>query len=320
MNYKSILVTLILALGLMKSQAQTVSSFESYAVTDTFINGSSNPLGYTFVDGNVAFENYYDTSFGGYWSGGFAISGVKDSTTNGFGNLYGCFPAEGQGGSNNYAMSNNYSKAILQGNASGRMLDGVHIANSTFAVRSMQNGDNFAKKFGGPTGNDPDWFKLEIFGQTGGIFTTSVEFYLADYRFSDNTQDYIVKDWQWVDLKPLGDVDTLLFFLSSSDTNQYGIKTPAFFAIDNLTTLDGLSLSEGAGANLSVFPNPVNNLLFFKGLVENSMVNIFDVGGKIVWKGKTPENGLDVSEWKKGLYFFKTDNGTHPISGRFIVE
>ncbi len=320
MNYKSILFTLILAIGLAKTQAQTVSDFESFAVTDTFLNGSINPLGYNFIDGNVAFENYYDTSFGGYWSGGFAISGVKDSTTAGSGNLYGCFPAEGQGGSANYAMSNNYSKAILQGNASGKKVDGVHITNGTFAVRSMENGDNFAKKFGGPSGNDPDWFKLEIFGQTGGQFTDTVEFYLADYRFSDNSLDYIVRDWQWVDLKTLGDVDTVLFYLSSSDTNSWGIKTPAFFAIDNFTTLDGLSLKEGSEQIVSVYPNPVSKTLFINGLKENTNLEIIDVCGKNVWSGSSFENGLDVSNWEKGMYFFKANSINFTSTGRFIVQ
>jgi hypothetical protein len=37
---------------------------------------------------------------------------------------------------------------------------GVYVTNTTYAYNSMRDGDMFAKKFGGPTGNDPDWYKL----------------------------------------------------------------------------------------------------------------------------------------------------------------
>lgn len=321
MKNRNTLFVLIMIMVFGKISAQTTSDFESFAVTDTFMNGLSNPLGHTFLDGNVAFENYYDTSFGGYWSGGFAISGVKDSTTPGFTNLYGCFPAEGQGGSSNYAMGNNFSMAILNGNAAGKMLDGLYITNSTFAALSMQNGDNFAKKFGGTDGNDPDWFKLQVFGQKGGVFNDTVEFYLADFRFNDNSQDYIVKDWQWLDLKPLGNVDTLVFYLTSSDNNQLGMKTPAFFAIDNLKTLDsGLDLEQNEINRVSVYPNPVEDRLFFKGLEENNNVEIVDLSGKIVWIGTIDENGLNVSQFRKGLYFYKTKSQEASSIGRFIIK
>lgn len=300
---------------------QTVSDFESFSVSNSFLNGSSNPGGYSFMDGNVAFENYYDTSFGGYWSGGFAISGVKDSTTAGFTNLYACFPAEGQGGSSNYAMANNFAKAILQGNAKGKLVDGLYIANSTFAVLSMRNGDNFAKKFGGADGNDPDWFKLQVFGQKNGIPSDTVEFYLADFRFPDNSQDYIVEDWQWLDLKPLGDVDDFIFYLSSSDNSQSGMNTPAFFAIDNLKTLDsGLDLIENQNQKISVYPNPTKDVLYFIGLEDETEISISNYNGKVIWEGKTDESGIDVSFFAKGLYFFKIKSSVSSNEGRFIVH
>lgn len=321
MKNRTTLLSIALCIGFGSLNAQTTSDFESFSVVDTFMNGASNPLGHTFLDGNVAFENYYDTSFGGYWSGGFAISGVKDSTSQGFSNLYGCFPAEGAAGSSNYAMGNNFSMAILNGNASGKMVDGLHITNSTFAVLSMTMGDNFAKKFGGLDGNDPDWFKIEIFGQSGGVFTDTVEFYLADYRFSDNSKDYIIKNWKWLDLRPLGNVDTLIFYLSSSDNNQLGMNTPAFFAIDNLKTLDsGLDLNPDKIDAVSVYPNPAEDWIFFNGLDENSRLEIIDISGKSVWIGAIDASGLDLSRFEKGLYFYKLSSARNLKDGRFIIK
>jgi hypothetical protein len=64
-----------------------------------------------------------------------------------------------------------------------------------------------------------------------------VDAYLADFRVSDNSQDYVVDDWTFVDLGTLGTVDSLSFELSSSDTGDFGMNTPAYFALDNLDAI-----------------------------------------------------------------------------------
>jgi hypothetical protein len=63
-----------------------------------------------------------------------------------------------------------------------------------------------------------------------------VEFYLADYRFADNRDDYILDTWQYVDLTSLGMIKSLEFTLSSSDIGEWGMNTPAYFAIDTLVS------------------------------------------------------------------------------------
>jgi hypothetical protein len=100
----------------------------------------------------------------------------------------------------------------------------------------MRDGDLIAKKFGGKSGNDEDWFKLTIKGiDAQGHYTSSVDFYLADFRFKDNKKDYIVDKWSWVDLSSLGNVVKLEFRLSSSDNNaQFGMNTPSYFCFDNV--------------------------------------------------------------------------------------
>ncbi|MCW5623505.1 MAG: DUF4465 domain-containing protein [Burkholderiales bacterium] len=100
----------------------------------------------------------------------------------------------------------------------------------------MLNGDFFAKAFGGASGDDPDWFALTITGHdAAGDATGTVDFHLADYRFADNSLDYVVTDWTLVDLSALGTVSSLTFSLSSSDVGDFGMNTPAYFALDNLS-------------------------------------------------------------------------------------
>jgi hypothetical protein len=218
--------------------SQTISNFENLALaTDTFWDGSDLSGG--FGSGNAYFVNDYNTSFMS-WSG-FAYSNKSDSTTPGYGNQYSAITGGGYNGSLNYVIGDEYgnAKIHLTGNAIGKPVKGFYVTNTTYAYLSMKSGDQFAKKFGGPWGADPDWFLLSVLGWENGILKPQkVDFYLADYRPADSTLDYAVRDWRWVDLQLLGDVDSILFSLSSSDTSSGFMNTPAYFAIDNFITSD----------------------------------------------------------------------------------
>jgi hypothetical protein len=207
-----------------------------------------------FTSGGASFNNTYNASFD-VWSG-FSYSKVKDVTTAGFGNQYAAYqvplPSDplgaGAGGSNNYAVAYNFSPgdAVITLPANTRPTS-IAVTNTTYAALSMRDGDSFAKKFGGTTGNDPDYFRLTILGRDASNNSTgSVEFYLADYRFTDNSLDYIVSHWTTVDLSSLGaSTQSLQFNLESTDNDPvFGMNTPAYFALDDL-------------AFASVVPEPV---------------------------------------------------------------
>jgi len=219
------------------TKSQTTIDFEDLTLpADSFWNGADLSGG--FETEGVFFVNYYDTSWGA-WSG-FAYSNMTDTVTAGFTNQYSTAAGEGYDGSSNFALmyvspynAGNYLK-ITGDYENGSVVEGFYVTNNTYAYISMRDGDTYAKKFGGDDGNDPDWFKLTVYGYLNGIFTGEAGFYLADYRFADNDSDYIVTDWKWFDLSGLGTVDSLVFALSSSDTGQYGMNTPAYFCMDNL--------------------------------------------------------------------------------------
>ncbi len=116
---------------------------------------------------------------------------------------------------------------------------GFYATNSHMAYITLRDGTMFNKKFGGVTGNDPDWFRLKVWGvRADNSLTEIVEHYLADFRFEDNGLDYIQNDWRWVDLSSLGEVKSLNFILESSDSGDYGMNTPAYFCMDNLTVME----------------------------------------------------------------------------------
>lgn len=245
LNMKKISFTLILAcLCLLKSTAQNRATFDNFILAPgSYYDGADLSGG--FLAGDAYFYNRYDTSYH-FWASGFAYSNVKDDTTAGFGNEYAAATGGGVFGSSNYAVANAAGGDIvvgLRGFAPGHQVLGFYVTNSTFAYLSMKNGDAFAKKFGGPTGNDPDWFKLTVKGWSNGALTSdSVDAYLADFRFSNNSDDYILKTWKFVNLQSLGNVDSLSFSLSSSDNGSFGMNTPAYFCMDNFMTTDGATI------------------------------------------------------------------------------
>ena len=318
----------ILILISAKANAQTVSDFESLTlVPNSYWDGASAPGGTSFISGNAIFPNYYDAGFS-YWVTGWGYSNMQDSTTAGFANLYSAIKAIGYNGSSIYAEGTYGARVNLNPTAIGKVVNGFYITNSTIAALSMRDGDAFAKKFGGPTGNDPDWFKLTIRNWYGGVMTNdSVEFYLADYRFANNTQDYIVKTWQWVDLTSLGNVDSLSFELSSTDAGAFGINTPAYFCIDNFSTADvatGVNqINNSTGVN--VFPNPSSD--FINVQLNNTQHNlaeikITDITGRIVFTESTFSTSIQIplTKFPKGTYNITVSENAVITSKTFIKQ
>ena len=234
-------VTVLLMMMTGVSLASVVDFSDMSLPANSYWNGSDYSGGFT--SGRVTFANSFVDWGGGYtsWSG-FAYSNVDDTTTPGVGNQYAAYTGTAPGGSGIYAVGyvsldwmTNAPIPIVATLQTPSALGTVAITNTTCAALSMLNGDSFAKKFGGTTGNDPDWFLLTIIGEdAAGNQTGSVNFYLADYRSADK---YIVNTWQTVDLSSLGTVKSLEFSLSSSDSGQFGMNTPAYFALDDLTVV-----------------------------------------------------------------------------------
>jgi hypothetical protein len=212
----------------------SVVNFEDLILNpNTYWNGSSGAG--SFTSGGVTFPNSYDTAYGS-WEG-FAYSNVQDSTTPGWGNQYAARPGTGYNGSANYAVGyqpyfGNFE--ISLGGISNFAGRGLHVANTTYVALDMQNGSGFSKKFGGTNGAAADWFRLTVRGLLGDSETGAVDFYLADFRFANSANDYILSSWAFVDLTALGNVDKIRFALTSSDNSSYGMNTPAYFALDNL--------------------------------------------------------------------------------------
>ena len=290
------------------TQAQTVVTFDDLTLApNTHWDGSDSTLGFT--SGGVYFENSYNFSWD-YWSGGFIYSSSTDVTTAGYTNDFSAYTGIGGNNSQNYAI--NYGGTGIDF-GSEKVVSSVQLTNTTYAALSMRDGDMFGKQFGDSTNaqgnqdgtNGEDWFRLLIIGKDAqSAVTDTVIFYLADYRFANNTQDYIVNTWQTVDLSPLGEVQFLEFELESSDHNAQGILTPAYFALDNIV-YGTASLNELSVVNQEVYPNPGTGKFMVKS--GSGRIAVYSLSGELILSQTT--NGIqevDLSGIQSGTYMIET--------------
>ena len=176
----------------VQSNADVIGFDELPLAADSFFDGyGADATGDPWFSKSAEFNT-------GMFTGGWSYSNVDDTTTAGAANQWAAFTGSDFSGSGNYALANSFVPNSAFINLPENMdLQSVQITNSTYAAISMRDGDSFAKKFGGDSGDDPDFFKLTINGFDGldasGNLLGSVEFYLADYRFADNNLDYIVR-------------------------------------------------------------------------------------------------------------------------------
>ncbi|HEX3448942.1 MAG TPA: DUF4465 domain-containing protein [Isosphaeraceae bacterium] len=187
-----------------------------------------------FTSNGTFFSNAYDTTFNS-WSG-WAYSNVNDPTTTGpspfltdFNHQFAAITGTAPGGSGNYGISSGSGAYINL--PSGTSPVSFEVTNTTYSFLSMTLGDGFGKKFS--TG---DFFELKIFGYSGlngtGTQVGEVDFFLANYTSANSLP---VDVWTLVNLTSLADAQSLGFDYASSDVGQFGINTPEFFAMDDLT-------------------------------------------------------------------------------------
>ncbi len=296
-------------------KAQTIADFESFTLSP---NSAFSPsITTVFQTSNAQFEYEWDSSFGGFWSGGFAYTNKTDSANGSFSNLYGVKAYTGYSNSANFVVGQD--GGVIKLKSPNNTVNGFYITNTTYAYKVIRNGDSFSRKFGDTTGagsgttiaqgSYPDFFKITARGYLNGILKPdSAEFYLADFRFSNNAQDYIVNAWQWFNTTALGVVDSITFNIFSSDNSAFGMNTPAFFALDNFTTsgpnITALKQLENTDRT-NVYPNPFTQTLQIeKETDEETEVKLYGPDGKILFEGYTGKNKTTVntSGFAPGVY------------------
>lgn len=195
-------------------------------------NGYIASVPYSDPESVVTFRNSYNADYGSFE--GFAFSKMNDTETPGMANQYSVFADGGNSGSTNFAVYyyNTYESAlegkkIVFGDGIKVDLESVYVNNSTYAALAVRDGSDFSRKFA-----DGDWFLLTIEATLADGEKQSVEYYLADYR---DGKTFICDQWTKVDLSSLKNVVSVDFILTSSDSGEWGMNTPAYFCMDDFT-------------------------------------------------------------------------------------
>ncbi|MGZ3921212.1 MAG: T9SS type A sorting domain-containing protein [Bacteroidia bacterium] len=318
---KKTITSLMLGLIAFTANSQTVvNDFESFTLTPNSFYKDTNSV--PFQTPSALFRHEWTNGQFAYWSGGFSYTNKNDTVNGDYNNVYNCRAYTGYNNSAKYVTGQDHGVIVVK--SPYNMVDGFYITNTNYAYKSMKFGDSFAKKFGGTTGNDPDWFKITAKGYlNGNMKADSAEFYLADYRFTNNASDYIVQNWQWFNTSVLNTVDSVKFFMYSSDVGQFGINTPLFFSLDNVTvTYSAVGIPENQNAlNLQVYPNPFNGTLYFKTETDQTVnILVSDITGKNVAEDKL-ENGknhINLSFLEKGIYFVEVSSTEYKVVKKLI--
>jgi len=206
--------------------------------------------------GGWLFTNYNDY---GYW-GGFTASNRTDLTQTGLNAQYTAAAGCGYDGSAQYAVA--YTMGMLTEvsavDGQSHTVTGCYVTNDLWTYEDMLQGGYGEPPYGGTTGNDPDWFKVTATGKdANGQTVGTLDFYLADFRFANNEEDYVLNTWEWFDLSPLGNVASISFSLSSSRGSGYNMITPAYFCMDNFNG------EAPGGTDLPPYiANPVSDVVF----------------------------------------------------------
>jgi len=303
----------------VQAQVENLNFEEELLLPDTFINGQDGTEGISIdpIDFPIVYDFEND-----FWSGQWAVSTVTDSVTPNFTNLYGSRPGRGADGSSVFLVAQApFGADNLQFTSSVPVtLQSVDITNTTYAYYVIRDGNQFSKAFGGPSGDDPDYFYIRWKGFLQGEVTDSLDIYLADYRFSDNSQDYILSDWTSFNLEELGVVDRVEIEFFSSDVGQFGINTPVFFNLDNLSFMRSSSIPEQTYASsFSVYPNPVKNTIRWNTNEKVQSVALYTLDGALISNRAPNRNQLNPGDLPAGTYLFvaKTSAG---VIRRMIVK
>lgn len=294
----------------VSAQSVITSDFEEVTLTpESYDNGSAGNGDFN-ING-IFFSNYYDSDWMSWY--GFSVSNITDNITAGWGNQYSAFTGSGRN-SANYGVYYPDGTIYYPGNIS---IDSFYITNTSYAAISMRDGDSFGKQFGSiydangdvDGTNGEDYFRVWVICEDEMLSQKdSVEVYLADYRFANSSEDYILDEWLKVDLTSLGfPVATVSFRFESSDMGTWGINTPTYFAVDDVSFSYFEGLAEIETFNVEAYPNPVSDKLTVTA--PKGEIRILSTNGSIVFESKHDGHiQVDMSGLESGIYILEAIN------------
>jgi uncharacterized protein (TIGR02145 family) len=79
-------------------------------------------------------------------------------------------------------------------------------------------------------------------------------------------------------------------------------------------------LSEPLNKSIEMYPNPANMMLYFRNLVGETSISIFDLQGRKVMTGIITNNQVDIGNLDHGLYTIRIEDSKNIIIGKLIKQ
>jgi hypothetical protein len=189
-----------------------------------------NAKNYSWTDPTTLLCGYMSNTWGGmygYAEGGSAISNYIDANINESRDFNVQLAVPVSNGSKNFVVVFDNSSLVFA-DKEARVIKSMDVIGTTYALAVCKNGD----------GNDyakaltelGDFYNVIVTGFNDGVETGTVTIGIArDGGFLDK--------WITKDMTPLGAVDSLAFSMDGSDKSNWGIKTPKYFAFDNVVIM-----------------------------------------------------------------------------------
>lgn len=124
----------------------------------------------------------------------------------------------------NYCVVQTYGETIDVNVDGGAVVRSFYYTNSAYAEDAMLNGDGMTEGVFGAE----DWLTCTVTGTHADGTKSSVDIELAK-------NGSYVKEWKMADLSSLGKVTQLSFVFTGSKNNEYGLTTPAYMCVDDIT-------------------------------------------------------------------------------------
>ena len=335
---KTIILTALLFTSICANaqifKTETFEGLTSVIDSGQVLNGKNSLKNYESEFASFQFD--WDTSYGGYWAKNWAASRViynKEETSDFAKHLYAAKPGYGCQSPDYDFASHSGSKNVFlvgQNNSGFRLMtpiDGslqvvqLRISNSTYAYNSMKFGDFVGKKF---SAADKDSFVLIITGFSNEVKKFSKRVYLADYRFADTNKNFMLDTWQVVKFNQNETADSLSFTLVSSDNGQFGMNTPAFFVMDNVTVSEFIgSVNKIATQVVRSYPNPATHSIQFQIPSADTKIMIYQSNGMLCKLTQIQSNleVVNIDDLSAGLYVVKMQNALgQTFNTKFIKQ
>ncbi len=118
-----------------------------------------------------------------------------------------------------------------------------------------------------------------------------------------------------------GDILTLYQFdqfytVTYTYTDANGCKNEITDSVLNLLCSDAPSI---ALPHASIYPNPANDILLFKGIQELATIQIIDLSGAEIMSTSICNNRIDLSALKNGLYFYRLVTENSVLNGKLEI-